>query len=366
MLDPRCPLRLASLVFALAAPLAAQPQEPRAKTLFHANCAPCHGESGDGHGTTQLDRPARSFQDGGFSFGNTPEALFRTISVGIAGSPMPGFDTSLSEEERKLLADFVVTLGPPIEEVKLEDTILSVHDRPLVVRGLLPSMGEGLPWHPRGMLVGDPSGITFEYQVDDVRLLGLRQGGFVRRTDWTGRGGTALEPLGKVVHLVAGGRPDASFYLGDKPLAARLSGTRVGSEAALEYHVVEGQRELAHVEERPRVLSLPFGTGYTRSLRLLAASQRVQLRTPLVPGATLAASGTSGREPWRVLRPGEGPPLFLSLRPGRAAAGPVAADGSQLGAELEKGDEAVITVLVLARFDDEVLAQIRRWNEERR
>ena len=43
----------------------------------------------DGNGVTELDRPARSFRDGGFSFGNTPEALFRTISTGIPGTPMP-------------------------------------------------------------------------------------------------------------------------------------------------------------------------------------------------------------------------------------------------------------------------------------
>ena len=369
MLDARSLARILLFLVLVAAPftsLAAQSDPSRVRTLFHVNCASCHGENGDGHGTAELDRPARSFQDGGFSFGNTPEALFRTISVGIAGSPMPAFDSSLTEEERKLLADYVVTLGPPIEEVKEEDTILSVHDRPLIVRGLLPSLGEGLPWHPRGLLVGDPSGITFEYQVDDVRLLGLRQGGFVRRTDWTGRGGTALEPLGKVVHLVNGGKPDASFFLGGKPLVARLSGTRVGNEASLEYHVVEGQRELAHVEEHPRVLGAPFGTGYTRSVRLLASNGRVQLRTPLVPGATLLASGTSGREPWRVVRPSEGPPIFLSQRPGRAGAGPVAADGCQLAAELEKGDEAVTTVLVLTGFDDDVLTQIRGWMQARR
>ena len=83
----------------------------RAKKLFVTNCAACHGETGDGKGTTELDRPARSFQDGGFSFGNTPEALFKTISTGIPGSPMPAFDASLKEAERRLLASYVVTLG---------------------------------------------------------------------------------------------------------------------------------------------------------------------------------------------------------------------------------------------------------------
>src|SRR6185503_126244 len=182
-------------------------------------------------------------------------------STGIPGSPMPAFDSSLSEEERKLLASYVVTLGPPVAEVKEEDMILVVHDRPLVVRGKLPALGEGLPEHPRGLLIGDPSGITFEYTVDDVRMLALRQGGFVKRTDWSGRGGTALEPLGKVVHLVEGGKPEASFLTQGKALSARLSGTRVSPAAgSLEYHLVQGGREVAHVQELPHVLTTNFGT----------------------------------------------------------------------------------------------------------
>ncbi len=265
--------------FAFALPLGAQDSSARARQLFVANCASCHGETGDGKGTAQLDRPARSFKDGGFSFGNTPEALFRTISVGIPGSPMAGFDTSLSEEDRKLVAAYVVTLGPPIEEVKVEDTILAVHDRPLVVRGLLPPLAEGLPAHPRGLLIGDPSGITFEYTVDDVRLLGLRQGGFVERTDWSGRDGTALNPLGKVVYMVEGGKPDALFSLAGSAtrLSARLSGTRVDGGVMIDYHLVSDGREVAHVEEMPSVASLPFGTGYERSFVLIGGASRARV-----------------------------------------------------------------------------------------
>ncbi|MEQ1893626.1 MAG: c-type cytochrome [Planctomycetota bacterium] len=277
----------------LASALDAQDME-RARKLFVTNCAACHGESGDGKGTTELDRPARSFQDGGFSFGNTPEALFKTISTGIPGSPMAGFDSSLTEEERHLVAAYVVTLGPPITEVKEEDMILTVKDKPLVVRGLLPSLGEGLPQTPRGLLIGDPSGITFEYRVDDVRLLALRQGGFVKRTDWTGRGGTELEPLGKVVHLVEGGKPEPMFTtLTGQALECRLSGTRIDEVGRLDYHLVRERREVAHVEEAPEVLNLEFGTGYVRYLRLTApdAKTQVQLRDPTQgPGNELYSS----------------------------------------------------------------------------
>ena len=95
----RSPARVAAAGLVLASAAAAQDAE----ALFFDNCASCHGETGDGDGWTELDRPARSFRDGGFSYGNTPEALFRAISIGIPGTQMPGFDTSLAEEERRAL-----------------------------------------------------------------------------------------------------------------------------------------------------------------------------------------------------------------------------------------------------------------------
>jgi mono/diheme cytochrome c family protein len=357
---------------ALALAGAAQTPAPseHARQLFLTNCATCHGETGDGQGVTRLDRPARSFMDGGFSFGNTPEALFRTISVGIPGTPMPGFDSSLSEADRKALADYVVTLGPPVEAVKDEDMILAVHARPVIVRGLLPSLGEGLPTHPRGLLIGDPSGITFEYRVDDVRLLALRQGGFVKRTDWTGRGGTALEPLGKVVHLVEGGEPTTSFLSGGTALLARLSGTRAREQATLEYHLVGGQRELAHVEERPTVVVTEVGTGYERRFRFSSLAAPLELRAPAIPGGTLIANGTwdprgRAKERFFVVRPQDGQPLYVSLSP---AAGfeRVSESPLLLAARIAPAkavEEHVLTVVVLTHFDPEVLKKLEHWRE---
>lgn len=358
------------LLVLLAPQPAAQDANARARQLFVANCASCHGESGDGKGTAELDRPARSFQDGGFSFGNTPEALFRTISVGIPGTPMAGFEASLSEEERKRLADYVVTLGPPIEAVADEDMILAVHERPLVVRGLLPPLAEGLPSHPRGLLIGDPSGITFEYRVDDVRLLALRQGGFVKRTDWSGRGGTALEPLGKVVHLVEGGKATATFHSGDQALVARLSGTRAQSIALIEYHLGDGQRELAHIEERPEVVSTEVGTGYARHFRFASLLAPLELRAPAIPDGTLVANGTwdprgQPQERFFVVRPVSGPPMYVSLIPAasfqRSSESPLVLAAAI--APAPQVEERVLTVMVLTHFDDEVLKKLALWRE---
>ena len=284
------------------------------EALFAANCASCHGEKGDGDGWTELERPARSFRDGGFSYGNTPTALFRTISIGIPGTQMPGFDTSLTEDERRALAEHVITLGPEVREVTTEETILVVGERPQVVRGLLPPITEGAASHPRGLLIGTTDGLTFEYRTDDVRLLGVRQGAFVRRADWTGRGGSALEPLGKVVHVMEQGAPGATFRRpttdGPVDLAARLRGTWIrGRDAGLTYELREpGGRRVARVRERTRALGTSVGTGFRRRFALdeLAGSERIWIRAGVRgrdgSNAELrAASPTLSERLWEVI-----------------------------------------------------------------
>jgi mono/diheme cytochrome c family protein len=246
--------------------------------LFVVNCATCHGETGDGQGTTKLDRPARSFQEGGFSYGNTPDALLRTITYGIPGTPMPSFESSLSAAEREALVAHVLALGPPIEVVDPERTVVRVGDVPVVVRGYLPPITDGAVERPRGLLIGRPEGVTFEYRVDDVRLLGLRQGGFVERRDWTGRGGAALRPLGGVVQLVEGGDPLPTFSLAgwySPGPVARLEGTWIErGEAGISYRLeMDHGGVLARVREAPRPAGTSIGAGYAQSFRIVGAGE---------------------------------------------------------------------------------------------
>ena len=50
------------------------------KFLYTRNCAGCHNDNGDGKGATalQLGVTARSFAEGHFAFGNTPESVSYT------------------------------------------------------------------------------------------------------------------------------------------------------------------------------------------------------------------------------------------------------------------------------------------------
>ncbi|MBK9383762.1 MAG: cytochrome c [Planctomycetes bacterium] len=235
--------------------------------LYAQHCALCHGISGDGQGQMKLDPPARSFQSGKFSFGNTPEQLVKTITSGIPGrSPMPAFELILTEVERRAIVKHLATLMPIEQATNAESTEMVVLGKTLFARGLLPALAGGLPVRERGLLVGVPEGLSFEYRVDDVRLLALRLGRFASRRDWGGRGGDALEPLGRVLAAMQGGDPEASFAKSGAPLRAAFRGTWTrGDESIVELELVDAAgASLGRLEERLEVVALRDGTGVER------------------------------------------------------------------------------------------------------
>src|SRR4029453_9145108 len=116
----------------------AVPAEAPGRATFLRACASCHGVDGGGTGTVGLERPARSFRDGGFSFGNTPEALRRTIAMGIPGTQMPGFGGALDEAELGAVAEFVSSLGPPPAPTDARDAEYALARHPVVAYGILP------------------------------------------------------------------------------------------------------------------------------------------------------------------------------------------------------------------------------------
>lgn len=88
------------------------------KKLFVANCAVCHGDSGRGDGQFskilqdyrgEAIQP-RNFLEEPMKAGEDAATLFRTISHGFEGTPMPGFAAALSETERWDLVSYVASL----------------------------------------------------------------------------------------------------------------------------------------------------------------------------------------------------------------------------------------------------------------
>lgn len=225
--------------------MAAAQQDPvrSGKEIFMTSCAVCHGDTGDGNGLIQFDPPARSFKKGGFSFGNTPEALFRTVTSGIGGTPMPGFGALLNEAERRAVVKYVIEIGPEQAPKVGNASVLAVGERPVVVRGQLSPLVAGQPELARGLMIGTTDGLSWQYRADDLRLLAVRQGPFVNRKDWGGRGGGPVEPLGRVLHLLQGGEPPATFRLmkGAKDLRYKLKSTRIiDGHALIQGELVDG------------------------------------------------------------------------------------------------------------------------------
>ena len=201
--------------------------------LYGLHCARCHGVAGDGKGTEKLETPARDFAAGGFSFGNTRTALFKTISRGIAGKEMPAFAEAMTEKERWRVIDHLLTLMPEQKEVDAKQRVLEPSDRPVIARGALYKKKGERAHITRGLMIGYPIGMSFEYRVDSPRLLRVREGGFVDRADWDGRGGALLEPLGKILHEASGGKAESTFRDAEgKPLAARYRGVTVEGDRA--------------------------------------------------------------------------------------------------------------------------------------
>lgn len=89
-----------------------------------AGCVKCHGEKGLGDAPSAAElkdvdgRPIRPADltrgEVTFKWGSRPEDVFRTLTVGMTGTPMPSFD-ALPEPDRWNLAFYVVSLYRPID-----------------------------------------------------------------------------------------------------------------------------------------------------------------------------------------------------------------------------------------------------------
>lgn len=217
--------------------------EVSGQSLYARHCAGCHNDNGDGRGATMLaqGKQARSFAQGGFAFGNTVDAIVKTMRTGIPGSSlMPSFSGLMDDDELRMVADHVLTLTPYRSAGPAGGSKLAVVDRALFVRGKLPPAREGLPERPRGLLIGLEHGWSVEFRTDDLRCLALRRGEFVDRRDWNDRGGAALAPLGAAVHLFEGGDPAPWIYGGRAARSAvvlRLTATRVVGEAGRDVQI---------------------------------------------------------------------------------------------------------------------------------
>jgi cytochrome c oxidase cbb3-type subunit 2 len=96
------------IVLVAAAGLTAQETTATGRQIYVKYCAECHGETGKGDGSKAPVNPRpRDFTSGKFKFRSTPSGslpmdddLLRTITVGVPGTEMRGWD-SIPEPERR-------------------------------------------------------------------------------------------------------------------------------------------------------------------------------------------------------------------------------------------------------------------------
>jgi mono/diheme cytochrome c family protein len=180
------------------------------KLYVETGCVKCHGELGRADGPsapTLVDdwrypiRPADLTQSWTFRGGSTREDIFRTMTTGFNGTPMPSFADALTPEQRWAITDYIVALsgsnGPaytnlvvakhaldPIDLAKGTANFASAPVARLPIIGQI--MEPGRAFHPATTSVT----VQAIYDAESIALL-------VRwhdiRVDNTGTAGPALE-----------------------------------------------------------------------------------------------------------------------------------------------------------------------------
>jgi|GEM_PF-1461856 len=270
--------------------VSARPAPKSVTELYELHCAQCHGEKGDGNGVTELERPARSFVEGGYIYGNTIAAVTRTLRKGIPGSAMPSFADSLTEHERSQLARHVLSLGPEGTAPSAEACLVApaeqaeVLDGPLMIPGVAASAPVGdVGLHPSRLVVF-PGGPSIQFTRGSWDVVALRAQGPVSRDDWR-RGGRSITARGEVLWQPPSPEaldPGALVVHSDgAALPKRLRRTELHERRIVQYFSVEAPTGEARVEEQ--VTTVTAG-GDTLILRDLALSGDESVTFPDVRG----------------------------------------------------------------------------------
>ena len=208
------------------------------KLYMETGCIKCHGDLGRGDGpsaptlTDELGQPIRAAdltQSWTFRAGSSREDIFRTMTTGFNGTPMPSFVDSLSTEQRWAITDYIVSLsgsnGPgytnlvvakPVQDpIDVAKGAASFESAPVARFPIIGQITEpGRSFHPPATSVA----VQAIYDAESVALL-------VRwhdmRADTTGKNGPMLPvPPEEEESAPGGDKPAGDSPFGDAEVSA--------------------------------------------------------------------------------------------------------------------------------------------------
>ena len=223
-----------------SAPAATNESIDLGKKLYEeTGCLKCHGNVGRGDGPSaptlmdELGHPIRAAdltQSWTFRGGSSREDIFRTMSTGLNGTPMPSFTDSLSDEQRWAITDFIVSLsgtnGPaytnlviakPVQEAIDVAKGAAIFDAAPVAR--FPILGQitepGRDFHP-------PTTSVTVQAIHDAESIALLVRWNDMGSDKTGKNGLSLAvPPEEEEAAPAGAEPAGGSPFGDAEVTAQ-------------------------------------------------------------------------------------------------------------------------------------------------
>ena len=213
------------------------------KLYVDTGCIKCHGNLGRGDGpsaptlTDDLGQPIRAAnltQSWTFRGGSSREDIFRTMTAGFNGTPMPSFVDSLSTEQRWAITDYIASLsgsnGPgytnlviakPVQDpIDLAKGAASFESAPVARFPIIGQITEpGRSFHPPATSMT----VQAIYDAESVALL-------VRwhdmRADNTGKNGPSLPvPPEEEAAAPEGAKPAGDSPFGDAEVTAQQPAT---------------------------------------------------------------------------------------------------------------------------------------------
>ncbi|MEX2146520.1 MAG: cbb3-type cytochrome c oxidase subunit II [Candidatus Rokuibacteriota bacterium] len=146
-----------------AAPPATAQTLVRGKALYaQAKCAECHGEGGAGDGPSaaqlkdDVDLPIRpaDFTRGQFKGGSHVSDIYRAMTVGLDGTPMPSYSDSMTDDERWAISYYVLSLSAWADPLTGERLRLSPAARAALNGPEVKAASPRAPFDPAGAATG--------------------------------------------------------------------------------------------------------------------------------------------------------------------------------------------------------------------